>query len=95
MRRVTSRRTASVRDRMRPDVSIIIVNWNTRQRLERCLAALPRAAGGVSAETIVVDNGSSDGSQAMVAAQFPHVRLIRNRDNLGYGRAVYMFVIYG
>lgn len=72
---------------MKPDVTIAIVNWNTRQRLEQCLAALPRAAGGVSVETIVVDNGSSDGSQAMVADRFPNVRLIQNRENLGYGKA--------
>jgi GT2 family glycosyltransferase len=85
----------SVGDRMRPDVSIVVVNWNTRQRLERCLAALPRATGGVSMETIVVDNGSTDGSQAMVAAQFPHVRLIQNRDNLGYGRATNVGVTAG
>jgi hypothetical protein len=78
---------ALVRDCMKPDVSIVIVNWNTRQKLEQCLAALPRAADGVVIETIVVDNGSSDGSQAMVADRFSNVRLIHNRENLGYGKA--------
>jgi len=72
---------------MQPDVSVVIVNWNTKLRLERCLAALALAAPEGSAEIAVVDNGSTDGSQAMVAERFPGVRLIQNRDNLGYGRA--------
>lgn len=73
---------------MQPDVSVVVVSWNTRQRLERCLAALAHAAPQGSVEIVVVDNGSTDGSQAMVAERFPGARLIQNRDNLGYGRAV-------
>lgn len=72
---------------MRPDVSVVVVNWNTRQSLEGCLAALSRAAPQGSVGIVVVDNGSTDGSQAMVMDQFPTVRLIQNQDNLGYGRA--------
>ena len=72
---------------MQPDVTVVIVSWNTKQRLERCLAALALAVPGGSAETVVVDNGSTDGSQSMVAERFPGVRLIQNQDNLGYGRA--------
>jgi N-acetylglucosaminyl-diphospho-decaprenol L-rhamnosyltransferase len=73
---------------MRLDVSVVVVSWNTRQRLERCLAALSHAAPRDASEIVVVDNGSTDGSQAMVTERFPGVRLIQNRDNLGYGRAV-------
>ncbi len=72
---------------MPSDVSVVIVNWNTTQRLERCLAALALADPERATEVVVVDNGSTDGSQAMVAERFPAVRLIQNRENLGYGRA--------
>ncbi len=60
-------------------VSIIVVSWNVRELLRACLASLPR-----DAEIIVVDNASADGSAAMVAEAFPHVRLVTNRDNRGF-----------
>lgn len=72
---------------IRPDVSLVIVSWNTRTDLAQCLRAVPAAAGQLTVEVIVVDNGSSDGTQAMLAGEFPHVRVIQNRDNVGYGRA--------
>jgi len=71
----------------RPDISIIIVSLNTKHYLERCLAAIASAAKDEGIEIIVVDNGSSDGTQAMVAEQFSQVLLIQNRENLGFGRA--------
>lgn len=72
-----------------PDVSIVIANWNTRQLLRDCLASVydDLADGPLSGEVIVVDNGSTDGSAAMVAEQFPQVRLIRNHENRGYAQA--------
>jgi len=69
------------------DVTVVVISWNTREHLARCLAALDSAAEGLRLETIVVDNGSTDGSQAMVAAKFPRVRLIQSPDNVGFGRA--------
>lgn len=69
------------------DVSILIVSLNTREYLARCLSAIPHAAGGLTCEVIVVDNGSNDGTQAMVAGEFPSVRLIQSQENLGFGRA--------
>ncbi len=66
-----------------PEISIIIVSWNVRERLRACLASLPSAG---SVETIVVDAGSADGTPAMVRAEFPAVQLISSADNLGYGR---------
>ena len=72
---------------MTPDVTAVVVSWNTREHLARCLSALEGAADGLRVETVVVDNGSSDGSQAMVASKFPRVRLIQSADNLGFGRA--------
>ena len=65
------------------DLSVIIVSWNVRELLTRCLASL-RAAGIGSWEIIVVDNASSDGSAAMVRQHFPQVRLIANDSNLGF-----------
>jgi GT2 family glycosyltransferase len=67
------------------DCSIIIVNWNVRDLLRRCLASLPGAAGpDVRYEVIVVDNASHDGSVAMVQAEFPAVRLLANPTNRGF-----------
>ena len=70
-----------------PDLSIVLVNWNTRDLLLSCLASLPAGLGGCSAEIWVVDNGSSDGSVAAVAAAHPEVRLMANRDNRGFAAA--------
>lgn len=70
-----------------PDVSVVIVSFNTRDLLRECLQTLDREAGGVSCETIVVDNASRDGSADMVAAEFPAVRLVRSAANLGFAAA--------
>lgn len=64
-------------------VSIIILSWNTKQLLRNCLKSLKDMA----VETIVVDNGSTDGSPMMVAKEFPQVKLIKNKKNLGFGAA--------
>jgi len=67
------------------DLSVVIVNWNVCDLLHRCLASLLRTpAGGLRSEVIVVDNASEDGSQEMVRALFPEVRLIANERNVGF-----------
>lgn len=66
------------------DLSVVIVNWNTRDLLRDCLASLVAATGGLSVEVLVVDNGSSDGSAAMVRAGFPAVRVIESPRNIGF-----------
>lgn len=68
----------------RTKVSVVIVNWNTRELLQDCLNSLPWDSQRVELEVIVVDNGSEDGSPEMVEQHFPQVRLIRNEDNLGF-----------
>jgi hypothetical protein len=68
---------------MPPEVSIVIVNWNGRRFLDACLSAVA-AQEGVSAETILVDNGSADGSAAYVAERFPWVRLVSLHANHGF-----------
>jgi GT2 family glycosyltransferase len=70
-----------------PTVSIVIVNWNTRDLLRDCLASIDAHAGNVSVETIVIDNHSADDSVQMVRREFPHVRLIVNADNRGFAAA--------
>ncbi len=69
-----------------PDVSIVVVNWNTRDLLRDCLIALA-ANAQVMTETIVVDNGSTDGSVEMLAAEFPGVCVIANASNVGFAPA--------
>jgi N-acetylglucosaminyl-diphospho-decaprenol L-rhamnosyltransferase len=71
-------------ERLNADLSVIIVTWNTRELLAKCLEALPGAVGELAVETWVVDNGSSDGTVAMVRGRFPGVRVIANRENRGW-----------
>jgi GT2 family glycosyltransferase len=65
-------------------LSVCLVNWNTRDHLRRCLDSLRLHAADLAPVIVVVDNGSADGSAAMVAAEYPEVRLIANPDNRGY-----------
>jgi len=69
------------------DLAIVIVNYNTRDLLRRCLRSLPPAAGALSYEVLVVDNCSPDGSAAMVRGEFPWVRLMESDHNGGYAYA--------
>ena len=69
------------------DLSVVIVNWNTCDLLRCCLSSLVEALNTLSHEIFVVDNGSSDGSVAMVREEFPTVILIENGQNLGFARA--------
>jgi hypothetical protein len=71
---------------VRPVLSIVILTWNSRALLERCLAALPAAVGGVATEVIVVDNGSTDGTAAALAAR-DDVRVVPNAWNRGVAPA--------
>jgi GT2 family glycosyltransferase len=69
------------------DLSIIIVNWNTQDLLDRCLKAIYSTLSSLSAEVIVVDNASTDGTQDFVRRDYPQVKLIVNKQNLGFARA--------
>lgn len=69
------------------DVSIIIVNWNTRDLLQSCLESIHKTIHDINYEIIVVDNASRDGSVAMLQEKYSEVRLIQNEDNRGFGAA--------
>lgn len=67
-----------------PDVSVVVVSYNTSDLLRDCLQTLKREAGDITYETLVVDNASRDGSADMVQQEFPEVRLVRSPVNLGF-----------
>ena len=68
------------------DVGIVIVNYNTRDLLRRCLETV-LASRDVSSRVCVIDNNSTDGSAEMVLAGFPEVTVVQNADNVGYSAA--------
>lgn len=69
-----------------PALSIIVVNWNTRDLLVQCLQSLDDTVESAY-DVWVVDNGSSDDSVAAVRERFPHVHVIANSENVGFVRA--------
>jgi GT2 family glycosyltransferase len=71
----------------RPDVSVIIVNYDTSHLLERCFAALEAGRGNLQLQIIVIDNASHDSSVEILRARFRSVELIENSVNVGFGRA--------
>lgn len=68
-------------------VSIIIVNYNTREILRNCLNSVTTYTKDLLYEVIVIDNASSDHSQEMLKQDFPEVRLIESPQNIGFGKA--------
>jgi GT2 family glycosyltransferase len=71
----------------RPEITVVVVNWNTRAALLACLESLERDPPAVEFETIVVDNGSADGSAEAVRQRFGWAKVIANRANLGLAAA--------
>lgn len=69
------------------DLSVIIVNWNTRDLLLNCIRSVYETVQGIEFEIWVVDNGSTDKSQQAVKAAFPQVHLIENTQNRGFAAA--------
>ncbi len=78
-----------------PDLAVVIVSWNVRDLLRRCLTSVigdwdsplhhaSRITHHLTAEIIVVDNASTDGTPEMVRQEFPSVHLIASRENLGF-----------
>ena len=73
--------------RMAPSLSIVLVCWNNKAYLDPCLRSLYESGMRNSFDVIVVDNGSTDGSQQMLAEKYPEVRIIQNDSNVGLGKA--------
>lgn len=69
------------------ELTIVIVNWNTKELLRNCLISIYDSPVDIGIEIIVVDNCSNDGSPDMVEAQFPKIILIRNSENRGFAAA--------
>lgn len=68
-------------------LSFVIVSWNTKELLLRCLASLYQQLGSYPSEIVVVDNASTDGSVAAVSRDFANVRIIHNERNVGFATA--------
>jgi GT2 family glycosyltransferase len=68
-------------------ISVVIVSFNTRDLLRECLTNLFAQLNGITNEVFVVDNASSDHSADMVEREFPQVKLIRSKTNLGFAGA--------
>ena len=69
------------------DISIIIVNYNVKEFVKNLLYSLHKALEGFTSEIIVVDNASSDGSVDDIKAKFSDVKVIANKNNVGFGKA--------
>ena len=65
-------------------LSVIILNYNVRYFLEQCILSVQKALENIDGEIIVIDNNSSDDSCEMMTQLFPNVRLIENKENLGF-----------
>ncbi len=65
-------------------LSVIILNYNVRYFLEQCVFSVQKALENIDGEIIVIDNNSSDDSCAMMKEKFPNVKLIENKENLGF-----------
>jgi len=65
-------------------LSVVILNYNVRYFLELCVLSVQKAIQNLDAEIIVVDNNSADDSCAMMQQRFPNIRLIQNKENLGF-----------
>jgi len=68
-------------------VSIIIVNWNTRELINNCIKSILDFCKGVTYEIIIVDNASSDGSSSFIKREYPGIKLLENSVNLGFAKA--------
>jgi len=71
-----------------PSVSIIIVNYNVKEFLIQCIDSINQTDYLGKTEIIIIDNHSFDGSQKILKKQFPHIKIIENQENFGFGKAV-------
>src|SRR5690348_6185110 len=65
-------------------LAVIILSYNTKELLKKCLNSIEREKWRTSLSVVVVDNASVDGSVEMIKREFPGVSLIQNKENLGF-----------
>ena len=70
-----------------PDVSVVIINWNTKDLVIECIRSIREHTHTTKLEIIIVDNGSTDGTQLAIHKKFPGVKFIQNNENLGFAKA--------
>ncbi len=70
-----------------PTIYVIIVNWNGKKHLQKCLSSFFAKTVNPKSKVVVVDNASTDGSIEMLQSNFPEVELIKNVENTGFSRA--------
>jgi hypothetical protein len=70
--------------RMQPKVSIVILNWNGKEILKKCLSSLLKLTEYKNFKVIVVDNASTDSSVDMIETEFKNINLLENKENLGF-----------
>jgi GT2 family glycosyltransferase len=70
-----------------PDVSLVLVNYNTAYLFDELFAALAASRGALKLQVILIDNASRDGSVNILRTKYPNVELIENTMNVGFGRA--------
>ena len=75
-------------------LSVIILNYNVRFFLEQCVLSVEKALSTIDGEIIVIDNNSSDDSCAMMKALFPNIKLIENKENLGFPKGNNIGVVH-
>jgi GT2 family glycosyltransferase len=68
-------------------LSVIIVNYNVKYFLEKCLRSVQRATRQIDSEVIVIDNASTDDSVHYLSSRFPSVSFLENKSNAGFGKA--------
>ena len=71
----------------KPDLTIVIVNWNSKDYVQSCIASLVKTVSGIQYETIVIDSASFDGCGQMLNEYYPQVRFIQSEQNVGFGKA--------
>lgn len=69
------------------ELSIIIVNWNSKHYIKKCLCSIRRTCFDLSPQVVVVDGGSFDGCGEMLALEFPEVEFVQCQENIGFGRS--------
>lgn len=69
------------------DLSVIIINWNSKEYLDSCLQDIHSFFGIIDFEIIVIDNASFDGSKEMIEKKYPSVKFFQSAENLGFGKA--------